>query len=445
MWGIGNGERAGFRAAVLASGARFEWRLGGASASASPPAQQCCPSSSWRASCVVASRPPSPPPASVFAFTVLVATEKTDMNASGPGAARGTAGIKVPGNLFSVVPMYPLFRRSAVLRFVGAETELRGRGGGRNKGMGPKSMPSKSKLKFSSCDPTGIVPGLERPVAGENALKAADVAEDVEVKVTAAAVESRAADVAAWAAADSVDRRAGNKCGVVGRTGADAGVVGRRGGVGRGQWHMGSGRGVVGRTGSGRGGGGHAGSGCGVSGHMGGSDAGVVGANGERTRGAVGTREWGRGRWAHGGADAGVGCPHGSGRGVVVRTRERTRGAVGTRGREGGGGGHTRSGCGHIGSSSESSSRAFGVARFVALLGARPARLVLSLPLFALLHGAGIRASASTSSATSARWTFLSRMRRAASAAIFDSRYHYERSRANPPSLHRGCGPMSIL
>jgi hypothetical protein len=67
----------------------------------------------------------------------------------------------------------------------------------RNKGMGPKSMPSKSKLKFSSCDLTGIVPGLERPVAGENALKAADVAEDVEVKVTAAAVESRAADVAA--------------------------------------------------------------------------------------------------------------------------------------------------------------------------------------------------------------------------------------------------------
>jgi hypothetical protein len=69
-----------------------------------------------------------------------------------------------------------------------------------NKGMGPKSMPTKSKLKSSSvsCDPKGIVPALKAADA--------DVAEEVgrvPVKAVAALerevageVERRAADVA---------------------------------------------------------------------------------------------------------------------------------------------------------------------------------------------------------------------------------------------------------
>jgi hypothetical protein len=98
-----------------------------------------------------------------------------------------------------------------------------------NKGMGPKSMPTKSKLKSSpaSCDPKGIVPALkaadvaeeavevevmaaaslDREAAGEVGLKAAGVAEEaarVPVKAVAALerevageVERRAADITA--------------------------------------------------------------------------------------------------------------------------------------------------------------------------------------------------------------------------------------------------------
>ncbi|KAJ7786870.1 hypothetical protein B0H14DRAFT_2630031 [Mycena olivaceomarginata] len=54
---------------------------------------------------------PSPSALFLFCINVLVATEKTNMNAPGPeavGAVREAVGINAPGNMLSVAPMHPV-------------------------------------------------------------------------------------------------------------------------------------------------------------------------------------------------------------------------------------------------------------------------------------------------------------------------------------------------
>ncbi|KAJ7358528.1 hypothetical protein DFH08DRAFT_802346 [Mycena albidolilacea] len=331
---------------------------------------------------------------------------------------------KLPGNMLLVAPVYPAIRlltcaegvlpvgfHAVIGELVSAEAELEGGVEDGNKGMGPKSMPRKLKLKSSSvsCDPKAIVPGadvaeeavevevmaaaaLDREATGEVALKAAGVVEEagrVPVKAVAAWEREVAGEVDAWAADVEALGTWKADTGVLGAWEANTGVLGT--------WEADTG--ALGARGA-------------DAGALG-ADAGALGARGVGSRhssvGRVGSRHCGvLGVWGMDVAALGVqgamlwcwACREQTlqcwGADVAVLSVQGADVAVlGAWGADTG-----------IGSSSESSSEALGS---VALLffACGPRGLSLSLHCLRFFMVPESR-SASTSSATSARWDLVS-------------------------------------